>query len=79
MLALLDAIVWPALWFALIAASPFAQGVVGWTAMGLLGLAAIRRAYLAILRNERYWFTTAGWAAPIAILMATGLVIRLFS
>ena len=77
--ALLDAILWPAVWLAVIAVAPFSAGVIGWTAMGLIGLAAVRRAHRAIRRNERYWFTTSRWGAPLAMLIATGLAIKLLT
>jgi hypothetical protein len=77
--AFLDAIVWPALWLVLIAGAPLNIGLVGWTAMGLAGVAAIRRAHRAIWRNERYWFTTSRWGVSIAILIALGLAIRVLA
>ena len=77
--ALLDAVAWPALWLALIATAPFSRGVIGWTAMGLLGVVAACRIHRAIHRNERYWFTSARWGAPIAALIATGLAITLLA
>jgi hypothetical protein len=77
--ALIDAIAWPALWIALIANAPFTVGVVGWTAMGLVCLAAVSRARRALWRNERYWFTTRRWGVPFAALLAVGFAIRLLA
>ena len=76
-LAAIDAIAWPVLWLALIAIAPFDTGVVGWIAIGVLALAAMRRAHRAIFRNERYWFTTARWGVPAAMLIAVGLTLNL--
>lgn len=78
-LALIDAIAWPVLWLAAIAAAPFDMGAFGWVFMGLACLAAVVRARRAIWCNERYWFTTSRWGAPIAMLIAIGLAIGLFS
>lgn len=76
-LALIDAITWPGLCLAFMASAPFDAGVFGWTAMGAAVFAAVYRAYRAVCRNERYWFTTVRWGVPIAMLIATGLVVKL--
>jgi hypothetical protein len=78
-LALIDAIVWPTLWIAFIANTPLNVGIVGWTATGLVCLAAVRRVHRALCRNERYWFTTWRWGKPFAALLAVGLAIRLLA
>lgn len=76
-LAVVDAIAWPALWIALIATAPFAAGVTGWVSAGLIGLVAIRRLHRAIWRNERYWFTTWRWGAPLSGMVLAALAIKL--
>ena len=78
-LALFDAVAWPGLWLAVIASAPFDVGIGGWTAVAVLGFAAVRRAYRAIWRNERYWFTTVRWGVPVVWLLAGGLVLKLLA
>ena len=78
-LAVLDALAWPALWLALIASAPFDMGAVGWIAVAGLGLAALGRTRRAIWRNERYWFTTSRWGLPIAALIAVGIATKLIA
>lgn len=73
----MDAIAWPALWIVLIATAPAATGVTGWVSAGLIALVAIRRLHQAISRNERYWFTTWRWGAPIVLMMLAGLATKL--
>ncbi len=76
MLALLDAIVWPALLFAVISALSVKTGVAGLVIQASLGLFALRRARLALFCNKRYRFTTARWGAPLASLIALGALMK---
>lgn len=79
MLASLDAIAWPAIWITVMATSPFSKGVLGWAVISVAGFAAVYRVCRAIGRNERYWFTSSRWGVPVAILIATGSIIKLLA
>jgi hypothetical protein len=70
LLATLDAIAWPTAWFIAVLAIPYSTGILGPAAKTLLILIALRRVSRAVLRNERYRFTTVRWALPILGLVA---------
>ena len=79
LLAVLDAIVWPALWFTTIEKVPFNLGIFGTAGLVLLGLAAVRRTHRAIWRNDRYWFTTWRWGVPLATMLAVAIAVKLLT
>ena len=76
-LALLDAAAWPMLWAAAVIKAPFSTGLAGAVAVSLLVVVAARRSHRAILRNERYWFTTWRWGLALAGLAAVGAATKL--
>lgn len=76
-LAALDAVLWPALWIAAVAAVQSRTGIVGVLAIAFLVAFGVARLARAIWRNERYWFSTWRWGRVLAILMATGLLLKL--
>jgi hypothetical protein len=76
-LAALDAIGWPAAWFVVVLAIPQSTGIMGSAIKGLLILIAARRIYRAVLRNERYRFTTVRWGLPVLCLLAFGEVMKI--
>jgi len=78
-LAALDAVLWPALWITAIAAVQNRTGILGPVAIAFLVAFAAARLMRALKRNERYWFSTWRWGRVLAILMATGLLLKLFS
>ena len=79
MLAVLDAIVWPALWFVAFLTLPAKTGVIGPVIQALSILFALWRAYLAVFWNERYRFTTLRCGMPIASLVALGAMIKILA
>lgn len=78
-LALLDALFWPAAVIAVVAALPGHGGAVGAGAIVLCALFAASRTSRALFRNERYWFTTWRWAGMFAVLLATGVLLKLLA
>ena len=79
MLAALDAIVWPALWFIAVLTLPAKTGVIGPIIQALSILFGVRRAYVAFYWNARYRFTTWRWGVPLASLVALGAMIKVFA
>ncbi|MCW5658813.1 MAG: hypothetical protein KIT60_14010 [Burkholderiaceae bacterium] len=75
-LAALDAVLWPAIWIALVASLPVDGGVVGAVVIGVAALFACERLVRAVLNNERYWFTTWRWGRWVVIALASGLLIK---
>ncbi len=76
-LAVLDAVLWPALWIAAVAAVQDRTGIVGPVVIAYSVVLAAARLTRAIWRNDRYWFSTWRWGRVLAILMATGLLLKL--
>ena len=75
-LAALDAVLWPAIWIALVANLPANGGVVGAVVIGATTLFACARLSRALLSNERYWFTTWRWGRWVVIALACGLLLN---
>jgi hypothetical protein len=78
-LAALDGLVWPALLISLVIHAPYPMGVFGQVLIALAAIAALRRLRLALLRNERYWFTLRRWGMPLAVLLAVGEVLKVMA
>jgi len=76
-LALLDAVMWPALLVLIVIRLPLDAGVVGPVALALCALIAVRRCIRALLHNERYRFTTWRLGVPLVALLALGAVLKL--
>jgi len=76
-LAVLDAVLWPALWIAAVAAVHDRTGTVGPVAIALLVVFAAARLARAIRRNERYWFSTWRWGKCAVVLVAIGFALQL--
>ena len=75
-LALLDALIWPALFAAAAACLPIDGGVILPTLLAACALVAVRRCAVALWRNERYHFVTWRLGVPLASLLAFGLVLK---
>ena len=76
-LAALDAVVWPAGWALVVAQAPMPMGIVGLVITASAALFAVNRLQQAVLRNERYRFTTWRWGKAVVGLMLLGLIIKL--
>ena len=65
-----DAVVWPAMWIAVVAHVPSRLGAVGLVVMACAIGAAALRLHRAIFVNHRYRFTTwrYGWVAIVALM-----------
>ena len=78
-LALLDAVAWPTLWAVAVMQVPVSTGLVVTVVVSLLVVVAARRSHRAILKNERYWFTTVRWGLVLAGLAAVGAGTKLLA
>ncbi|MCE9658261.1 MAG: hypothetical protein K8R60_06840 [Burkholderiales bacterium] len=76
-LAGVDALVWPGLWLAAALCGPFDTGSVGTVAGVGLVASALSRLRCALLRNERYRFTTWRWGIWLSVAVAVGLFAKL--
>lgn len=76
-LAVVDALVWPAMWVLLMGHAPQPVGLIGPFVTALAVLLGLRRLHCAIWLNHRYGFTTWRWAGVAAKLMLVGLVLKL--
>ena len=70
--AALDAVVWPALWVLAVFRAPVPTGIFGHVVVALAIVLGARRIHCALLRNERYRFTTLRWGAVVATLLLIG-------
>ncbi len=76
LLALVDAVIWPAVAAAGILQSPVQTGTFGQVMLAACGLAAVRRAWRAGLVNHRYRFTTASALGPLAVLLVVAATLK---
>jgi len=76
LLALVDAVAWPAAWIALAMQLPQPAGIVGPMVIALLVLSALGRAHRAAWQNHRYRFTTWRWGRVAAGALVIGLVLK---
>jgi hypothetical protein len=76
-LAVVDAVAWPAAWGILVLDLPVPLGLVGHCALAYCGVAAVRRALLAVVQNHRYHFTTWRWGRWIVLALAFGYALKL--
>ena len=75
-LGFVDAVGWPLAWIVMALHLPKPAGLMGPAIITIAALAAASRAFRALYRNERYWFTTWRWGVPVAILLVAGLVLK---
>lgn len=76
MLALVDAVAWPAGWIALATGLPQPAGIVGPLVIALAVLSAIGRTYRAAWQNHRYHFTTWRWGRVAMSLLLLGFLLK---
>jgi hypothetical protein len=76
LLALLDALAWPALWILAVRQAPLETGVVSDVIIAAALFTAGWRSVRALSRNERYRFTAWRWGRVALALVALGLVLK---
>jgi hypothetical protein len=76
LLALADAVAWPAGWIALATQLPQPEGIVGPMVIALALWSGIGRVHRAAWHNHRYHFTTWHWGRGVAGLLLVGLVLK---
>lgn len=76
-LALIDAVAWPVGVAALVLSAPFAGGLVVQFTVACCAVAALGRAYRAVVQNHRYHFTTWRWGRRLAVVLAFGYALKL--
>jgi hypothetical protein len=78
-LGVLDAILWPALFAAMVAAAPVDMALIGEVALATCVVAAARRAGRAALAPHRYRFTTCRAVSATLAVLALGMTLNLTS
>ena len=76
-LAAVDALAWPLAWVIVATHLPTPSGLVSPVVIAICVVAAVRRVWRAVLRNERYRFTTWRWGVPVLFLLVVGLLIKI--
>lgn len=76
LLALFDAVAWPAGWIALATQLPHPAGIVGPIVMALAVLGAFGRVHRAVWQNHRYHFTTWRWGQVVIGLLVLGILLK---
>jgi hypothetical protein len=64
---------------ALVTRAPYSMGIFGQVLVALAAVAALRRMFLALWCNERYWFTLRRWGMPVAILLPVGEALKVLA
>ena len=77
LLALFDAVGWPAAWAAWLLGLSVPLGLAGHFALAWCGVAAVRRAIRAVGGNPRYHFTTSRWGRWAALALVFGYTLKL--
>lgn len=76
LLALIDAIIWPAAFAVGVQQLPVQTGVIGQVLLAACLLAAVCGAWRAAFANRQYRFTTVGVVGPIALLLALAVLLK---
>jgi hypothetical protein len=76
LLALADAVAWPAGWIALAVELSRSAGVVGPLVIALAVLSSVGRVHRAAWQNHRYHFTSWRWGRVLGGLILIGLVLK---
>jgi hypothetical protein len=77
LLALVDAVAWPAAWIALATQLPKPAGIVGPMIIAITVLSLLGRAHRALWQNHRYHFTAWRWGRVAVVLLLLGLLLKL--
>jgi hypothetical protein len=77
LLAVLDAVAWPALWIYAIWNLPFHTGIAGELAIAIATFVALPRMLKAWTRNERYSFSTWRWGRVVVALILVGVALKI--
>lgn len=75
-LALLGALIWPALFASAAESLPISGGVILPTLLAACTLVAVRRCVVALWHNERYRFVAWRLGIPLTVMLAFGLVLK---
>jgi hypothetical protein len=76
LLALVDAVAWPAAWIAVATRVPEPAGIVGPMVIAITVLSALGRVHRAALQNHRYHFTTWRWGRVALGMLLIGVVLK---
>lgn len=79
LLALFDAVAWPASWIVLAGQLPQPAGVIGPMIIAFAVLSAMGRVHRAAWQNHRYHFTTWRWGRVALVLLAIGFLLKLLA
>jgi hypothetical protein len=77
LLALADALVWPALLAGVVIAMPTHGGLVALVVVAGCLVAAVGRAWRALAQNHRYRFTTWRWGRWLVWMLVLGYAMKL--
>jgi hypothetical protein len=76
LLALFDAVAWPAGWIAIVMQLPQPTGIVVPTVIALAVCGSVGRVHRAVWLNHRYHFTTWRWGRPVVGMLLIGFVLK---
>jgi hypothetical protein len=76
LLAVLDAVAWPALWIYATLHAPFDTGLAGKAVVAVATVMAVHRVIKALLRSERYRFSARRWGRVALGLLLLGFVLK---
>lgn len=77
LLAVVDAVAWPALWIFAIWSLPLHTGVAGQLAMAIAAFVGLWRVLKAWTRNERYSFSTWRSGRVVVALILVGVALKI--
>ena len=76
-LAVADAVAWPALWIYVTLHAPFETGLAGKAVVTLAAVMAVHRVVKALLRNERYRFSVVRWGKVAVGFLFLGFALKI--
>jgi hypothetical protein len=77
LLAVIDALAWPAVLAASVIAMPIKAGVVGQVFVAACFVASAQRAWRALTANHRYRFTTWRWGRWLVWMLTFGYALKM--